>query len=213
MRTDNLIAQLSDNLPVAPRHAAMKRLCTALAIGGLVALGLLLAALGLRPDFVQASGTAPFWMKWMYALSLMWASVVVVRRLGDPDTRVGLAWLGVGAPIAIVAMMAVGELMAAPKMQRAGLVFGQTSLQCFAAIPLLALPVLLGLVWAFRRLAPTRLRLAGAASGILAGAAGASIYAFACPENSAAFMVIWYTAGILAAGALGALSGPRLLRW
>ena len=213
MRTDDLIAQLSDNLPVAPRHAAMKRLCRALAIGGLVAFGLLLAALGLRPDFVQASDTAPFWMKWMFTLSLMWASAVVVRRLGDPGTRVGLAWLGVGAPIAIVATMAVGELLAAPRAQCAGLILGQTSSRCVVAILALAIPVFVALLWAFKRLAPTRLRLTGAAAGVLSGSAGAAVYAFACPEVSAAFMITWYTAGILAAGGLGALLGPRALRW
>ena len=213
MRTDDLIAQLSERVSVAPKHAAIKRLCTALVLGGLVAFGLLVVSLGLRPDFVQASGTPPFWMKWMFTLSLVWAAVVVVRRLGDPDTRVGLAWWGMAAPIAIVAMMAIGELMAAPLAQRVGLILGQTSPRCFLAIVGLAIPVFAALLWAFRRLAPTRLRLAGAASGFLAGAAGASVYAFACPEHSAAFMITWYTAGILATSALGALLGRRLLRW
>ena len=182
-------------------------------ISGVIAFGLLIFSVGLRPDFVQASATPPFWMKWMFTLSLVWASVVVVRRLGDPDTRVGIAWWGLAAPIAIVAMMAIGELMAAPPDQRAGLILGQTSPRCFLAIVGLAIPVFGGLLWAFRRLAPTRLRLAGAASGFLAGAAGASVYAFACPEHAAAFMITWYTAGILATSAMGALLGRRLLRW
>ena len=213
MRTDVLIAQLTANLSAKPQHAAMKRLCSALLVGGAIAFGLLLFSLGLRPDFVQASGTPPFWMKWLFTLSLVWAALVVVRRLGDPDTRVGLAWWGLAAPIAIVAMMAVGELMVAPPAQRAELVLGQTFPRCFLAIVGLAIPVFVGQLWAFKRLAPTRLRLAGAGSGFLAGAAGASVYAFACPEHSAAFMITWYTAGILAASALGAFLGRRLLRW
>lgn len=89
---------------------------------------------------------------------------------------------------------------------------GRTALQCALAIPAPAGPVFVGLLWAFRRLAPTRLRLAGAAAGVLAGAAGASVYAFTCPEQSAAFMVTWYDAGIIAAGLIGAFLGPRLLR-
>ena len=213
MRTDELIAQLSGRVGAAPKHAAVKRLCLALTIGGAVALALLLVSLGARPDLAQASGTAPFWMKWMYTLSLTWASVVVVRRLGDPDTRVGLAWWGLAAPIAIVAMMGIGQLMVEPLARWSGLVFGETALRCSVTIPLLAAPVFAGLLWAFRRLAPTHLRLAGGASGFVAGATAASVYALSCPEQSAAFMAIWYTGGMLVAAALGALVGPRFLKW
>jgi hypothetical protein len=47
----------------------------------------------------------------------------------------------------------------------------------------------------------------------LSGAVSAAVYAFSCPESSAAFMITWYAGAILAAGLLGALAGPRLLRW
>lgn len=213
METEELIAQLSGRVGVAPRHAALKRLCLAMAMGGAIALGLLLLSLGVRPDLAQASGTAPFWMKWMFTLSLAWASVVVVRRLGDPDTRVGLAWWGLAAPIAIVVMMGIGQLMVAPAGQWRGLVFGATALRCFVAIPLLAAPAFVSLIWAFRRLAPTRLRQAGAVAGFFAGATAASVYALSCPEQSPAFMAVWYTGGMLVAAAFGALVAPRVLKW
>jgi hypothetical protein len=64
-----------------------------------------------------------------------------------------------------------------------------------------------------RSLAPTRLTLAGAVAGLLAGAAGTFIYAFHCNESAAPFVVIWYTLGIAAVGVLGALMGRSLLRW
>jgi hypothetical protein len=38
-------------------------------------------------------------------------------------------------------------------------------------------------------------------------------YALTCPEDGAAFLATWYGLGILAVGGLGALLGPRLLRW
>ena len=62
-------------------------------------------------------------------------------------------------------------------------------------------------------LAPTRLALAGAAAGLLAGAGGALIYALHCPEMAAPFLAIWYLLGMLIPTAVGALLGPRLLRW
>jgi hypothetical protein len=116
-------------------------------------------------------------------------------------------------PFAVVAMMASGELMLAPESLRQGLILGQTAPRCAVSILSLSAPVFAACVLAFRRLAPTRLRLAGAAAGVLSGAIGAAAYAFACPESSAAFMITWYTAGILAAGAFGALLGRPLLKW
>ena len=77
----------------------------------------------------------------------------------------------------------------------------------------LAAPLFLGLLWSFRRLAPTRLRAAGAAAGLSAGACAAAVYCLHCPEASAIFVLTWYSLGIALAGALGALLGPRLLRW
>jgi len=64
-----------------------------------------------------------------------------------------------------------------------------------------------------RQLAPTRLAIAGAAAGLLAGGVGASVYGLYCGETAATFVVIWYTLGIAAGAALGAVIGSRLLRW
>ncbi|HPA91994.1 MAG TPA: NrsF family protein [Quisquiliibacterium sp.] len=34
-----------------------------------------------------------------------------------------------------------------------------------------------------------------------------------CPEMAAPFLAVWYVGGVLAVAALGALLGPRVLRW
>jgi len=47
----------------------------------------------------------------------------------------------------------------------------------------------------------------------LAGGVGASVYGLHCPEMTAAFVVTWYSLGVAACAAVGALLGPRLLRW
>jgi hypothetical protein len=77
----------------------------------------------------------------------------------------------------------------------------------------LSIPALGGVLWAMRGLAPTRARMAGLAAGLLAGAVGAAGYALACGETAMTFVAIWYSLGIAMTGALGALLGPRLLRW
>ncbi len=73
---------------------------------------------------------------------------------------------------------------------------GHSADVCSVLIAALALPLFGGLFWSLRKLAPTRLTQAGAAAGLLAGSAAATIYAFHCTESTATFIAIWYTAGI-----------------
>jgi hypothetical protein len=74
-------------------------------------------------------------------------------------------------------------------------------------------PAFVAVLWAMKGLAPTRLRLAGAGAGLLAGALGALVYTLHCPELAAPFLGVWYVLGILIPAAFGAVVGPRVLRW
>jgi len=77
----------------------------------------------------------------------------------------------------------------------------------------LSVPAFVGITWALRGLAPTRLRLTGFAAGLLAGAVGAAGYALVCDEVSLTFIALWYSLGIALTGVAGSLLGGRLLRW
>jgi hypothetical protein len=68
-------------------------------------------------------------------------------------------------------------------------------------------------VWILKDLAPTRLRWTGAGAGLAAGSLGALVYTLHCPELAAPFIGVWYLLGMLIPTAVGALLGPRLLRW
>jgi len=48
---------------------------------------------------------------------------------------------------------------------------------------------------------------------LLAGALGALVYALHCPETATPFLAVWYVVGMAIPTALGAILGPRLLRW
>jgi len=80
-------------------------------------------------------------------------------------------------------------------------------------ILIIAAPLYGAVLWVMRRTAPTRLATAGAAAGLFAGAVAAVIYGLYCQETAAAFVVAWYSLGIAACAALGALIGRYLLRW
>lgn len=111
-------------------------------------------------------------------------------------------WLALG-PLAALAALPVllawaagaAGLWQAQPGERLALLLGQTWLQCPWAIVLLGLPAFGCAFAALRGLAPTRLRAAGAAAGLFAGAAGAFGYAWHCPELQPPFLAVWYVGG------------------
>jgi hypothetical protein len=110
-------------------------------------------------------------------------------------------------------ILAGAVLLAAPPQKRAHLLFGGTAAVCPFLIALVAAPLFIAFIWVLRDLAPTRLRLAGAAGGFLAGSFGALAYSLHCPELAPPFIGVWYLLGMLIPTAVGALLGPRLLGW
>jgi hypothetical protein len=212
MRTADLIALLARDARMTPPAAPTRRLLTALAAGGAVTLALVV--LGLHSQPLEAAARQPwFWMKASYTGLLTVAAAITVRRLSVPGTRAGLA--PVAALLIVLAMITLGagQVLAASPAGRLGLWLGHTWKVCSPLILLLALPIYACEVIALRALAPTRPALAGAAAGLAAGALAATFYGLHCPEQAAAFVATWYTLGITAAAALGAVVGARLLRW
>ncbi|MEO8653938.1 MAG: DUF1109 domain-containing protein [Ramlibacter sp.] len=213
MKTDDLIALLAaDSLPVA-RRAAPRRLALALLAALPLAGAIVLFFYGVRPDIAQAVHWPMFWVKLMFGLVIAVAGFVALQRLARPGVRVGSSWLGLVMPVLLVWAMAAYVLAAAPEELRASLVLGQTWRSCTASIAVISLPVFVGAFAALRTLAPTRPAWAGACAGAMAGGAAASVYALHCPELEAPFLAVWYVLGIAVPTAVGALLGPRLLRW
>jgi len=211
--TDDLIERLVKDLRPIRGAGVAARLAGGLAAGALVALAGVLFILGLRPDMPAALGSAMFWVKLAYTVALASLGAWCVERLARPAGVPGrrLWWLVVPA-LAMIVLSGL-QLAGAPADLRRPLVMGSSAMVCPWLILAVSAPVYAGLAWALRGLAPTRLRLTGALAGLAAGGAGAAIYALHCPEAGAPFVAIWYSLGILAAAASGALLGPRLLRW
>ena len=91
--------------------------------------------------------------------------------------------------------------------------FGNPWKVCPFLITMLAPSGFAASFWAMRDLAPTNLRLGGAAAGLFSGAVGAVVYCFHCPELAAPFIAFWYLLGILIPTVVGAVVGEKLLRW
>lgn len=213
MKTDELIATLCADTPATPPHGIGRRLgwTSLLAVGA--ALAVLLAWLGLRPDLAAALRGTSFWMKAAYTTAAAISGLLLSERLARPGGRAGAGSYPFAAALAVIAGLAVVELASTPAAGRGALMMGQSWSLCPIRIVLISLPAFAVVVWGLRRLAPTRLRLAGAAAGLLAGGVGATVYGLYCQETAAAFVVIWYTLGLGLCAGLGALAGPRVLRW
>lgn len=213
MNTDDLIAHLSSDVPPVRRHLLGWRIATGILVGVLVSGTYVVLAMGVRPDIGKAMHGFSFWMKWGYTISLAIAALIVTAQLARPDSgRLRWLWL-MAIPVLLLAGLGVAELVRTPPGDWLAMWLGQSWMVCPWRVLALAMPIFVGLLWSFRRLAPTRLRAAGAAAGLAAGAFAATVYCIHCPEVSAIFVLTWYSLGILLASSLGALLGPRLLRW
>lgn len=213
MKTEALIDLLAKGADPVRRHAAMRRILGALAIGAAGALALLLYRLDINPGLSDFVTTPQFWIKTGFTLSLATAGVMLSQRLARPGVRVGNAvWLAI-APVVAIWLLAVAQLTGAEAATRTHLVFGNSWNVCPKNIAMLSLPLFVAIIWGMRGLAPTESRSAGAAAGLCAGALAAVVYGIHCPERSAPFLAIWYVTGILIPTAVGAALGPRLLRW
>jgi hypothetical protein len=166
-----------------------------------------------RGDIAAAMHGFSFWMKWAYTISLSVVALVMTAQLARPGSnRLHGLWL-IAIPILLLAGVAALELIRTPPDAWLAMWLGASWKVCPWLVLALAMPIFVGLLWSFRRLAPTRLRAAGAAAGLSAGAFAATVYCLHCPEVSALFVLSWYSLGILLAASVGALLGPRMLRW
>lgn len=213
MNTDALIDLLSTRVAPVQGHAAQRRLMMALLFGLPFSFLIMVTLLGLRHDWSDVIGNPMFWIKVLFPTALAAAGLVVTQRLGRPGVRVGAAWVGLLLPLVLVWGLGTWQWVTAPESMRPELLFGQTWRSCAFSILLIALPFWFGGLWALRGLAPLRPTAAGAAAGLMAGGAGAAVYALHCPELGAPFLAVWYVAGIALSTLLGALAGTKLLRW
>lgn len=213
MKTDELVALLARGPVAADAHAPEKRLFAATAAASLLALGAMLAALGLRADLSTAVALPMFWLKLLVPAAIGGAAFVACARLSRPGARPAVPWVAIVAALAMVWIASMVDIAMTPPADRHALVFGQSAWLCVLSVSALSLPMLAGGFVTLRLLAPTRPVLAGLAAGTLAGGMAATVYALHCSEMALPFLGTWYVIGMAVPALAGALLGPRLLRW
>ncbi len=213
MKTDDLILMLAQGDVAVPRHVVAKRLSMALGIGLFASFGLMLAALGLRPDLESASMLPMFWVKLAFAFSMGMIGLIAAKKVARPEGTINRTLWAMAFPIGLIWLLSLILVAYAPSSQRWHMLLGETWYECPLLITMLSAPIFIALLWAMRSLAPTQLELAGAAVGLMSGGWGAVVYSLHCPEMGAPFIGTWYLLGILIPTVLGALLGKTLLRW
>ena len=213
MKTEELVTLLAACVAPVPASAVGRRFAVAMGWGVPGAVLLLLVTLGLRTDLAQAAGELMFWIKPAFTAGLALAGLFAAKRLARPGMRLGPVWAALATPMLVLWLVAAMMLINAAPAQRADLIFGNTWKECPFNIAFISLPLFAATLWAMKGLAPTRLTLAGASAGLLAGALGALVYALHCPESTAPFLAVWYVLGIAIPTLAGAVLGPRVLRW
>jgi hypothetical protein len=213
MKTDDLIAMVSQELrPVDPR-AISRSYGWVVLIGAAAALLMTRAPIGLTPLVPDYFREPMLWLKLGFGVAVAATCLWAAARLGRPGTRMARSAIGVILPFAAIWAIALATLAATPAPLRAELVWGQTWSSCPGTVALLSIPTLIGALLALRTMAPTRPMLAGAAAGGLAGGVAATVYSLHCPELAAPFLAVWYVLGILIPVAVGAVVGRSVLRW
>ncbi len=213
MKTDDLISMLSTGVTPVDPHFASKRLQLALAGGITLSFLLMVLLYGINPNLKDAAALPMFWVKLALPASLFAVGLLLVLRVSIP----GRPWRAIarvaGVPLVAVFLLAGFVLFQATPDARLPLILGKTWTVCTFSIAVVSAPLFIAVFWIVKGLAPTQLRLAGACAGLMAGGMGTLVYALHCPEMAAPFIAVWYTAGILLTTGLGAVLGPRLLRW
>lgn len=211
MKTDQFIDMLSRGAGPAPRGVVARRLSPAVLAGLLVSAAVAVGWFGALPLVMWASSLT--WGKLLYALSLACAAAWLTVRLSRPAAPWRPAQRVLLLVMAAMALIGVAWVWSASPQDRLAALLGDSWRECPWRVLVLSMPALAAVLWAVRGLAPTQLRSTGWAAGVLAGAVGAAGYALSCTESSPAFVAVWYTLGILLSGGVGALLGPRVLRW
>ena len=213
MNTDELITILVSDAHAVETNAVQRRFALALGWGAFGATLLMAILLGVRPDIAEAALLPMFWIKLAFPAAVLAGALLASVRLSQPGVQLGRVPAVIAAPVLAVWLLSAIALFNAAPAERHQLAFGETWSFSPLTIAALSVPLFGASLWAMKGLAPTRPVLAAAATGLLAGAGGALIYALHCPEMAPPFVAVWYVLGMSIPAAVGAVIGPWVLRW
>jgi hypothetical protein len=213
MKTDELIDVLATNLEPIKGGELRNTIMVALPIGAAAAFCLVLAMFGLPAAAPGDEFSLLRLLALAFTLGLVAAGASLLIKSARPSEPGRKLLVLIGPLFVAIFLAALVTLVLTHPAAWGGMVFGPQRAACLVCIPLFAVAPFASLVWALRRGAPTNLVRAGAIAGLVAGALGAAVFALHHSGGSIPFIAFWYGGPILVCAVVGAVLGPRLLRW
>lgn len=188
-------------------------LAATLALALPVTAAMFVMGLGLRSDFMPATGSAFFILKFIVTIALVLACLALASRLVRPGEAVRNAYWLLAVPIGLLVAGIVADLALPHTSTWTARLIGSNARVCLTAIPVLSLPPLIAALIGLRQGAATRPMLTGAVAGLVAGGIAATFYAAHCIDDSPLFVATWYTIALALVSLIGALAGRWVLRF
>jgi hypothetical protein len=212
METDQLIRTLAADNGHRARPVGLV-LAVALLSAAPISLAIFFAGLGVRPDVMSAMRHPFFDLKFAVTLSVAISASAVALYLSRPEASLhGRGWLLL-IPAGFLVAGLSGEMMMPQRLPAMTRLVGNNSRLCLLAIPLMSLPLLAAALIGLRHGAPSRPAVTGAVAGLLSAGLAATPYASHCTDDSPLFVATWYSIATAMVVTIGALAGPRLLRF
>ena len=210
MKTDDLISVLASD--TVPQQTVGQRLTRSLPVALAVSVAEFAVFWGPRADLGAALGSLAV-LKTVLPFLLLLLAGALAFALAHPGQRSGPRLWGLGLFAAVLCVAIVTVVVRGGGGALAGALATPSLAVCILSIPVLALPILGAVFWALSTGAALRPGLTGAVAGLMAGGASASVYSLYCDQDAALFVLPAYSAAIMFVALIGALAGPRLLKW
>jgi hypothetical protein len=210
MKNEELIAQLSADLPGGKPQSSMVRLALRWLLLALGYIAVLLLLTGVRGDWSRALQQMTFWLEVGALLAVIlstWSSVAV---LGYPDLKQRRAFIYL--PFVSLLLFGVSLILIALSPP-AVIEPSAHSWRCCWEILLVGAAPALWVLFGLRQLASTHPRLAGWTLVLHGLAIGALWLRLAESTNSLSHVLIWHYLPMLLFSLGGLWLGRRMLRW
>src|SRR5438552_7311313 len=173
MKTDDLVAMLSANVEPVERGLVGRAISIAVTAGAVIALGLMLVALGVRADLTTIHAIIFLLLKVAFALVIVGVAVRYLTRLVRPGAPEGISPFTIALPFAVIALLGAISLGGAPSSHWNNMILGDEWLECLLSIPIIAIVPFAVTLFAALRAAPTNLVRAGPVARLHAGVVSA----------------------------------------
>jgi hypothetical protein len=210
MTNEELIAQLSADLPDGKRHTSMVRLALRWLLLALAYVALLLTFTDMRSDIAQAVQQVTFWLEVGALLAVVLSTWLSVAVLGYPDLLQRRTFIYL--PFVSLLLFSISLILIALSPP-AVLEPSAHSWRCCWEMLLVGVAPALWVLFVLRTLASTHPGLAGWTLVLHGLAIGALWLRLAESTNSLAHVLTWHYLPMLLVSLCGLWLGRRWLRW